>query len=233
VHAGRLRLAELLRVLRFGTPSGLNWFFEFMAFAFFVNVALGKLGTVPLAAFMAVLQVNSMAFMPSFALASAGAILVGQAIGAGRKDDVPGLLVVTLAVSAAWQVGVGFAYLVAPARVLGPFARDAATAEAFVAVAGPLLLLSVSWQLFDAAAAALAEALRAAGDTAFAMWSRVVIGWLVFVPGSWLAVNRFDAGPTAASAWIIVYLALLSATLLLRFRSGAWRRIRLVEPSPA
>jgi len=40
-----LRLAEFLRMMRFGIPSGLNWFIEFAAFTLFINVILGGLGT--------------------------------------------------------------------------------------------------------------------------------------------------------------------------------------------
>jgi hypothetical protein len=32
--------------------------------------------------------------------------------------------------------------------------------------------------------------------------------------------------------WLVVYLALLAAALLVRFRRGAWRRIQLVGPAP-
>jgi len=233
VRAGRPRLGELSRLLRFGVPSGFNWFFEFMAYTFFINLVMAGLGTTPLAAFMAVMQVNSVAFMPAFALASAGAILVGQAIGAGRRDDAPHLVKVTLGVSAVWQVAVAVVFLTAPAVVLRPFASDATSAAAFVAAAGPMLMVSVAWQLFDAAASTLAEALRAAGDTTAVLLARLAVGWLVFVPGSWVSARVFGAGPTATSGWLVVYLALLSLVLLARFRSGAWRRITLVEPAAA
>ncbi|HEY6098846.1 MAG TPA: MATE family efflux transporter, partial [Anaeromyxobacter sp.] len=89
---GRLRAVELVRLLRFGLPSGVNWFLEFAAFAFFLNVVVAGLGTTAVAALMVVVQVNSVAFMPAFGLASAGAILVGQAIGASRSDRVPRLV---------------------------------------------------------------------------------------------------------------------------------------------
>ena len=125
--AGRrpLSLTELLRMLRFGLPSGLNWFFEFLAFNLFVTVILAGLGTTTLAAFMAVLQVNSVAFMPAFGLASAGAILVGQAIGAGRRDDVPGVVWLTFQVAAGWQGLAGLLYLAAPARSPRPKSCEA------------------------------------------------------------------------------------------------------------
>jgi len=50
------------------------------------------------------------------------------------------------------------------------------------------------------------------------------------VPGSWFTVRLSGGGDIAAVAWLVVYLALLALVLLLRFRSGAWRRLELVEP---
>jgi multidrug resistance protein, MATE family len=228
--SGRLRVAELLRLLRFGLPSGLNWFLEFTAFLFFVNVVVAGLGTSAVAALMSVIQLSSVAFMPSFALASAGSILVGQAIGAARKDDVPGVVRVTFLSAAGWQVLAGLFYLTVPALLLAPFARDPATAGPLIGAAVGMLRLSVAWALFDAAAATLTETLRAAGDTAWPLWARVAIAWAVFVPGSWFMVPRAGArAELVAVGWLVLYLGLLAGTLWLRFRSGAWRRIVLVE----
>ncbi|HZY05534.1 MAG TPA: MATE family efflux transporter [Anaeromyxobacteraceae bacterium] len=229
---GRLRARELGRMLRFGLPSGLNWFFEFFAFMFFVNVVVGGLGTTSLAALMAVIQVNSFSFMPAFGLASAGAILVGQAIGAGGRDEVPRLVWLTFAATGTWQVAVGLTYLLVPGVIFAPFARDPASAEGLLAAGTRMLALSAAWQLFDATVATLAESLRAAGDTAFTMWARVAVAWLVFVPGSWITVRRLGGGDLAAVGWIVGYLALLAGVLLCRFRAGAWRRLELIEPAP-
>jgi MATE family multidrug resistance protein len=228
--AGRLRASELLRLLRFGLPSGLNWFLEFTAFLFFMDVVVAGLGTNAVAALMSVLQLSSVAFMPSFALASAGAILVGQAIGAGRKDDVPRLVRTTFLAAGAWQLLAGAVYLAVPRLVLAPFAREPSTAGAVLAVAVGMLRLSVAWAVFDAVGATLTEALRAAGDTAWPLWARVVIAWLVFAPGSWLTVPRAGShGELAAVGWLVTYLGLLSGALWVRFGSGAWRRIVLVD----
>jgi MATE family multidrug resistance protein len=96
-----------------------------------------------------------------------------------------------------------------------------------------MLVLSAAWQLFDAAANVLAEALRAAGDTAFTMWARVVVAWGVWAPVSWISVRLLGGGDTAAVGWFVFYLAVLALVLWLRFRSGAWRRIVLVEARAA
>jgi len=227
----RLRVAEFTRMLRFGIPSGLNWFFEFAAFMFFVNVVVAGLGTTALAALMAVIQLNAVAFMPAFALASAAAILVGQSIGAGARDEVPRLVRLGFAAAGTWQGLVGVLYLVAPRLLFAPFAGEPSSAGALLDVGARMLAFSAAWQLFDAAAAVLAESLRAAGDTAFVLWARLGAGWLVFVPGSWITVRMFGGGDIAAVAWLVLYLGLLAGVLLLRFRSGAWRRLELVEPT--
>ncbi|MGZ6141331.1 MAG: MATE family efflux transporter, partial [Myxococcaceae bacterium] len=227
----RLSGRELVRMLRFGIPSGLNWFFEFLAYAFFVNVVVAGLGTTSVAALLTVIQVNSVSFMPAFGLASAGAILVGQAIGAGARDGVPRIVRLTFAVAATWQGAVGLAYLLVPDRLFGPFAPDPLAGAALLETGRRMLLLSAAWQLFDAAAATLAEALRAAGDTAVTMWARIALAWLVFAPGSWISVHRLGGGEMVAVGWLVLYLGLLALLLWLRFRSGAWRRLELV-PAP-
>jgi MATE family multidrug resistance protein len=228
-----LSLREFGRMLRFGLPSGLNWFFEFMAFLFFVNVVVAGLGTTELAAMMTVFQVNSVAFMPAFGLASAGAILVGQAIGAGHKDAVPRIVRLTFLTSALWQALVGITYISMPGLVLSAFARAGEAGAPLRDAGTPLLMLSAAWLLFDAGATTLAEALRAAGDTAFTLWARLVIAWVVFVPGSYLSVRRLGWSERGAVSWLVVYLALLAGVLLMRFRRGAWRRIDLTHTEPA
>lgn len=230
VMFGGLKGAEFWRMLRFGLPSGLNWFFEFYAFNFFVNVVLAGLGTTALAAMMAVLQLNSVSFMPAFGLASAGAILVGQAIGGGRKDQVPGLVFLVFKVAGVWQTLVGLAYLLLPELLFRPF-LGGHEAPQLIEVGTRMLMLSAAWQLFDSAATALGESLRAAGDTAFVMWMRIAIAWLIFAPGSYYTVRHLGGGDVVAVGWIVLYLFLLAVALWLRFRSGAWRLLQLVEPT--
>lgn len=221
---------ELLRMLRFGLPSGFNWFFEFYAFNFFVNVVMAGLGTTALAAMMAVMQLNSVSFMPAFGIASAGSILVGQAIGANKKHEVPSMVFLVFKVAGIWQGIVGAGYLLFPALLFRPF-QGGLEAPELLAVGTRMLMLSAAWQLFDSAATALGEALRAAGDTAFVMWMRIAIAWLFFAPGSYFTVRYLGGGDVVAVGWVVAYLALLAGALWLRFRSGAWRLLQLVEPT--
>lgn len=220
---------ELWRVVRFGLPNGLNWFLEFAAFQLFVNGVLASLGDETVAALNVVLAVNSIAFMPAFGLASAGAILAGQAIGRGERDAVWPQVKVTLAVTASWMGLIGGLYLIAPGWVLTQFEEPGKSGD-LVAIGTGMLAISAAWQVFDATCMTLAETLRAAGDTAWTAAARLILAWIVFVPAAFLIVTRYGGGPIGAMLCLVGYLALLAVALALRFKSGAWRRIELIEP---
>lgn len=221
---------EFKRVVRFGLPNGLNWFGEFAAFQLFVNVVFGALGAQTLAAFNVVLAINTLGFMPAFGLASAGAILAGQSIGAGNKDNVWPTIRLTLACTLGWMTLVGAVYALAPHALLSLFASEKTT-TAFLELGAKLLLISAMWQLFDATAMTLSETLRAAGDTAWSAIVRVVLAWGVFTPITFAVVRIGHQGAVEAMLCLVGYLALLAAAFAWRFKSGRWRSIQLIEPT--
>jgi len=222
-----LSLRELGRVLRFGLPNGLNWFLEFAAFQLFVNGVLASLGDETVAAINVVLAVNSLSFMPAFGLASAGAILAGQAIGRGARSAVWPQLRITLLCAMSWMGAVGAVYALFPARVLSLFAS--ASSGQIVAIGTTMLVISAAWQLSDAIGMTLSEALRAAGDTTWTAAVRILLAWIVFTPTA-ILVTRAGGGPIGAMLCLVGYVGLLAAVLAFRFRSGAWKRIDLIEP---
>ena len=222
---------ELGRVLRFGLPNGVNWLLEFTAFQLFVNVVVGELGGPTVAALNVVIAVNSIAFMPAFGLASAGAIVAGQSIGANTRDDVWPTVKLTLACTITWMVAIAAAYLIVPHVVLGWFAPEGVDGATLVKLGTSMLAISALWQVFDATGMTMSETLRAAGDTAWTAGARIVLAWVVFAPGSYVVVRYLHGGALGAMVCLVGYLALLALALALRFRSGAWRRIELIEPT--
>jgi MATE family multidrug resistance protein len=228
-RATGLSLRELRRVLRFGLPNGVNWFLEFAAFQLFINVVLANLGDATVAALNVVIAVNSISFMPAFGLASAGAILAGQAIGRGDRGAVWPQVKATLACTMVWMGAIGAIYALFPVAVLSLFASD--RFGELVAIGTTMLVTSAAWQLTDAVGITLAETLRAAGDTAWTAAARLILAWLVFTPAAFLVVLRLGGGPIGAMLCLVGYVGLLAGALAWRFRSGAWKRIELIEPA--
>jgi MATE family multidrug resistance protein len=227
-----LRITELKRVLKFGLPNGINWFLEFAAFILFINVVVGHLGTTTLAAFNIVMSINSVSFMPAFGLASAGAILAGEAIGRRAHHEVSSIVLLTAKVTAAWMGAIGLIYFTLPTQILWWFGSKAGPTSELLKIGAVMLGMSAIWQLFDAISMTLSEALRSAGDTTWCMAARLVLAWVVFTPASWLAVLKFGGGVYTVMVALIGYLALLAAAFVWRFSSGKWRNIDLVgEPN--
>lgn len=226
-----LRASELLRTLRFGLPNGVNWFLEFSAFVLFINIMVGHLGTATLAAFNVVLQLNSIAFMPAFGLASAGAIMVGEAIGGSAQERVWPIVKMTALVAGSFMSAVGVFYLCFSDPIMRLFADNAESAAELAEIGGAMLGLSALWQLFDALGLTFGEALRAAGDTTWTMIARIVLAWFVFMPLGYAAVFVYSGGVVGVMGAIIVYILLIAFALSARFATGRWRSIDLVgEP---
>ena len=116
---------------------------------------------------------------------------------------------------------------IAPGAVLSLFAS--AGSGRLVAIGTAMLVVSAAWQLADAISMTLAETLRAAGDTTWTAGARLVLAWVVFTPLAFLVIRR-GGGAVGAMLCLVVYVGLLAAALAWRFRSGAWRRIELIEP---
>ena len=211
-------------MVRFVVPNGSTGSSS-SCFVLFINVVMADLGTAALAAFMVVLNINSVSFMPAFGLSSAGAILVGQAIGAGRIDQVPGILRLTAITAAVWQCTVGLLYLLFPVALMSWFAPPGESGT-LLAIGATLLAISAAWQLFDAIGTPWAR--RCARPATPPVPVRgVMLAWLVFTPVSVVVVMVMDGGYVEAILCVVGYIAILSALLVWRFRSGKWREIDL------
>jgi multidrug resistance protein, MATE family len=228
-YRSHLSFREFRRMIRFGFPNGMNWFMEFAAFQIFINVVMSSLGDETVAALNAVLAVNSVGFMPAFGLASAGAILAGNAIGAGTRDDVWPQVKTTLLCTGTWMGVMGIVYLAFPGALLSLFDSENKSAH-LVEIGTTMLLISAGWQLFDATCMTLSETLRAAGDTFWTAAARLILAWAVFTPAAILIVMVWDGGAVGAMLCLTAYVALLAFLLGYRFKSGAWKKIELIEP---
>jgi len=227
---GKLSFRELRRVIRFGLPNGLNWFIEFAAFQLFVNGVMASLGDETVAALNVVLAVNSISFMPAFGLASAGSILAAQSIGADKKDGVWPSVKLTLVVTLSWMFAIALLYLLASHTVLGWFAPAGGAGVRLIHTGAAMLIVSALWQAFDGTGMVLSETLRAAGDTTWPAAARIVLAWAVFVPCAYMTVRYAHGGAIGAMFCLVGYIALLALLLAVRFKSGAWRTIELIEP---
>lgn len=229
----RLRSELLLRLVRYGLPSGMEFFLDIFAFTVFIFV-VGRLGTVELAATNIALNVNALAFMPLVGFAMGTSALVGQAMGAGRQDDVPMVVRASLVLTFAYLTVMSAVFLLAPEAVLGLFQPRDMDPVAFAAVVGmgrTLLMIVVAYLFFDGVSFIVYGALKGAGDTIFVMTSRLVLV-ILFMIVPILVGARLGFGIYYFWAVSCTFLVMLSLVGWWRFRQGKWRDMLVVEKMP-
>jgi MATE family multidrug resistance protein len=93
----------------------------------------------------------------------------------------------------------------------------------------PLLLRFVAvYCMFDSLNLVFSFGLRGAGDTRFVTGAAVVLSWPIMVLPS-AAAWYYGWGLYWAWGFASLYIILLALTLLVRFRQGRWRQMRVIE----
>jgi MATE family multidrug resistance protein len=234
----RFRGWALWRQLKLGFPMGLLTAADILGFALFQLMQV-HLGTIDGASTQIVMMLTSLCYMPAVGIAMAGTTLVGQAIGARRRDWAfkVGNSIVLLAVGYMGAIGVLLA--AAGPWVLPFFTNDAEPNAAQVVRQGcTLLWIAAGYQLFDGLNISSGAILRGAGDVRLPALMVLALSWLLFVPlahslsfapgQGWVGwLPQFGFGAVGGWFAALIYIFCLGIMLFLRWRSRAWQRIEL------
>src|SRR5262249_39969360 len=222
------------RLMKYGGPAGVQVFLDVSVFLLF-TLFVGRLGEAEMGATTLAVRLNMVAFLPMFGLGQAICILVGQRLG----EDRPEVAQKTTFTGFRWMFGyiliVAVVYLLLPQTLVGIFEGDGdpqKTAE-FAAIAAivPKLLICVAiYSLADAANLTFAFALRGAGDTRFVTVVTFVLAWPIMVIPTILV---WALGGSVYLAWVFAsaHIIAMSITFFLRFRTGKWKTMRVIEPA--
>jgi multidrug resistance protein, MATE family len=204
----RLELAWMRRLLALGGPAAAQLLLEIGVFASATLLA-GKLTPVSSAAHQISLNIISFVFMVPLGMASAGAVMVGRAIG--RHDPLGARRAgwMTLGLGAAIMTAFGLVLIVIPARLIGLFTTDTQT----LAIGSSLLLVASVFQLFDGLQVVGTGVLRGIGDTRTPMIFNLIGHWMIGLPvGWWLC---FRAGYGVVGLWIGLSIGLTLVGIVL------------------
>ena len=229
---------QLREQLKLGLPTGLLPAADLLGISIFQMMQV-RLGTVDGAATQMAMILTSIAYMPGFGIATAGTTLVGQSIGAGDRPWGMRVGSRVILLTALYMVGIGVILAMASPQLLPLFTdQQDPNAVAAVALGEKLLWLAAIYQFFDGLNMGSGLCLRGAGDVTVPAALVVPVSWLIFVPlahaltfapgQGWVHfLPQYGYGAVGGWAALVFYVMLLGTTLCLRWRSGAWQRIRL------
>lgn len=230
----RFKFDYIKKIVGYGTPAGVQVFLEVGSFSF-MTFLVGGMSRDYLAATTIALSVNNFSFSPLMGLSDATAIVVGQYIGRGRTAIAERVTYRAWRMSLFYMVLCSIVYLTCPEFLANLFAPDESGGfdfQAVVDITAKILVCAAVFNMFDAVKYIFMGGLRGAGDTRVIFLYTSGMQWLVMIPGLiWLI--RY-AGADIMTIWIFLTCCFGIEGLLitLRFRSGKWKRIKLINRAP-
>ena len=217
----------MTRILKVGLPQGLEMGGMWAIQAVMVRFISGLSEEGTLGAHMIAIRVESMSFLPGFAIGSAGAALVGQYLGAGNPEMAMKAARLCWKFAAIFMGLLGILFLVFPHELVGLIVPDGPDSEHFQKLAGPLVFLCGLSQPFLATALVMKTTMRGAGASKLVMrysFSTMLFYRVLVIP---LAVSFLGLGLTGI--WIVMFVDVGTQALLfgrLHFK-GDWLKAKV------
>ena len=202
-----------------GVPNGLQFIMEVGSFLI-LTLLVARMSAVDAAAHQLVLHLVNVSFLPAHALAEAAAVLVGQAVGAGKDVLVGRVAKRALAIGAAYSGACVVVFAILGGRIASAMSSGDA---ALAASATVLVHVSLLFLVADAANVIARGVLRGASDVRYAAVVGIATSWLTTPPLAWLFGMHLGWG--AAGGWLglAVEIVVGASLFWLRVWRGGWR----------
>lgn len=215
----------VLKILRFGIPSGGYEILNMLSFTIFVFVT-GTVGELDFAVSNACFTINYLLFAPMIGFGIGAQTLVGQAIGRGEYAAAESDFHKTLTLGLVFVFIASVFVLVFNRPILSLFVSDGVRLTEFYGLGFRLLTIMFAWLLLDALDVIVSGALRGAGDTRFVFVWMFVSSFVLWMP---LLFAVKALGGDMIDLWITmaVYVTVISVGSFVRWKLGGWKRIRI------
>ncbi len=212
----------ILKLVNLAYPASLERIVLSLALLFYTRI-VALLGTIPYAAHSIAMNAESLSFMPGLAFATAATTLVGQSLGAKNPEKAEVATYTCLKLGIYFMGSMGVLFFSFP-----QFFMRIYTNNADVISYGSLALRVVAFsQIPMAISFIISGALRGAGDTRTVLYATAVAVWCIRLVLAYLFVYTFGMG--FFGAWLVMIFDWLFRVswLVIRFRSGGWKDIKI------
>jgi len=197
------------RIVKIGIPQAIEIAGMWMIHAFSIRIISGLGDQGALGAHILAVRVESMSFLPGFAIATAAATLCGQYLGAGSRE------MAIKSVRLCWKSAVilmgsmGIFFALFRHELIAWMAPDS---EIHARLAGPLLIICAITQPFLATCIILKTSMRGAGATTIVMrWSFASL--LFYRVAALSLLSKFHLA-SLTLVWIVLGLDLLTQAIV-------------------
>jgi putative MATE family efflux protein len=171
-----------------------------------------RIGTDVYAAHVLAGNIEIFSYMPGYGLAVAATTLVGQHLGANRKNDAYHYGMLTTWIAVVFMAFIGVLLFFLSPIAAGWFTKD----KVVIGMVTTALRIDAFAQPFLAISLVVAGALQGAGDTKSPMYSTAIGMWLIRVLGVYVLCVQLGTG--IAGVWLSIAIDLFIRAVFLLFR---------------
>ncbi len=228
--AAALRIDGMVmkKLLRFGSPAGVEMFLNLLAFTLMI-LLFHSHSLATATAVTIVFNWDMVSFVPLIGIQIGVVSLVGRYLGAGRPEVAERVARSGLKMGWTYSSVLLVLFVVFPEPLVAIFAPASPDPVFFQAapLAVGMLRMAAFYVLADALMLVCSGVLRGAGDTFWAMCISVAMHWLL-LPVLYLVLKVLQLPPQTAWLAIIFLFMAFSVIFYLRYRSGRWKLLRVV-----
>jgi multidrug resistance protein, MATE family len=156
--------------------------------------------------------------------------LVGRYMGAGDPETAHRAAMSGIKTGIFYSVVVLVLFVFIPeklAMVFRPQTHSLVFDQA-LPIATSMIRIATLYVLAEAMMVALVGALRGAGDTHWTMIASVTFHW-TFIPLLWVMFHVFNASAVMGWLALVILFLVFCVALYLRYRSGKWKKMRVID----
>ena len=175
------------------------------------------------------LNYDMLAFIPLMGFSLAVTALTGQQMGSGNVKGVKKATMLTLKVTYVYASIMVLTFLLGAGFLVKVFSMGFTANDLGVLPLARLMLrLAAIYILADGTQLVFAGTLRGAGDTRWVMYISVVLH-ILMASGAYIMIKVFHAQPVGVWIYFIGFVLSLGVAMFLRYKTGKWQEIKMIE----
>lgn len=227
----RFDRAIMGKLLRFGTPTGVEMCLNIIAFNAMIML-FHSLGPATATAATVVFNWDLVSFVPLIGVEIGVTSMVGKYMGSGCPEKAHRSVMSGLKLGMSYSAVIFILFVGFPGMLVNVFRPETVNAVFVSAVPMAVFMIRLAsvYVLVEALLCVFIGALRGAGDTFWAMRMSVILHWLTVAV---LAVVLHVLGLSPEIGWtvMVIFFLVFSGLVFRRYRGGKWRSIRMVGPA--
>jgi MATE family multidrug resistance protein len=215
------------KLLRFGSPGGLEFFLNLLAFNLLI-LMFQSYGPAVAVSITIAFNWDMVSFIPLLGVNIAITSLVGRFMGASKPEIADRSIFSGLKITTIYGFFMIIFFVIFPKLFVSLFLPFTENAQNIAPLAEYMVRMVAFYLIADGIYLVFSGALRGAGDTFWTMLISVIVHWLL-ASEAFLLVKVLKIDPKLTWTFFVFTIPFIALAFFLRYLTGNWRKIKVVN----